>query len=222
MKDAEDEAFDELAKRQGHWGGGYQAKRAMAADKLQEPEREALKLALEALDIAQGMLADLRSQHQPKMLNAYTTIKEALAQPAHEPVTILPDGSAFGVMSFPLPDDHWLYAPNEYRDGEYEPIDLPKPILTHALSESVVAAVRYAVRGATMRGQETDFDPDALVQNAVYALCGPYTTTAAPSWVGLTDEELKKIWYDIKHLIGWYSFQESARATEAKLKERNS
>jgi len=36
MKDAEDEAFDELAKRQGHWGGGYQAKRAMAADKLQE------------------------------------------------------------------------------------------------------------------------------------------------------------------------------------------
>ena len=86
------------------------------------------------------------------------------------------DGSAFGVMSFPLPDDHWLYAPNQYRDGEYEPIDLPKPILTHALRDAVVAAVRYAVRGATMRGQETDFDPDALVQNAVYALCGPYTT----------------------------------------------
>jgi len=36
MKDAEDEAFDELAKRQGHWGGGYQAKRQMAADKSQE------------------------------------------------------------------------------------------------------------------------------------------------------------------------------------------
>ena len=34
MKDAEDEAFDELAKRQGHWGGGYQAKRQMAADKF--------------------------------------------------------------------------------------------------------------------------------------------------------------------------------------------
>jgi len=93
-----------------------------------------------------------------------------------EHVLILPDGSSFGVMSFPLPDDHWLYAPNEYKDGEYEPIDLPKPILTHALSDAVVAAVRYAVRGATMRGQETDFDPDALVQNAVYALCGPYAT----------------------------------------------
>jgi hypothetical protein len=79
-------------------------------------------------------------------------------------------------MSFPLPDDHWLYAPNEYRDGEHEPIDLPKPVLTRPFRDAVVAAVRYAVRGATMRGQETDFDPDALVQNAVYALCGPYTT----------------------------------------------
>ena len=34
MKDAEDEAFDELAKRQGSWGGGFQAKRAAAADKI--------------------------------------------------------------------------------------------------------------------------------------------------------------------------------------------
>jgi len=37
MKDAEDEAFDELAKRQGAWGGGFNAKRKAAADKLQEP-----------------------------------------------------------------------------------------------------------------------------------------------------------------------------------------
>jgi hypothetical protein len=37
MKTEEDEAFDDLAKRQGSWGGGYQAKRKMAADKLQEP-----------------------------------------------------------------------------------------------------------------------------------------------------------------------------------------
>jgi hypothetical protein len=37
MKDAEDEAFDDLAKKQGDWGGGFKAKQAMAADKLQEP-----------------------------------------------------------------------------------------------------------------------------------------------------------------------------------------
>ena len=34
MKTFEDEAFDELAKKQGMWGGGFQAKRAAAMDKL--------------------------------------------------------------------------------------------------------------------------------------------------------------------------------------------
>lgn len=30
----------------------------------------------------------------------------------------------------------------------------------------------------------------------------------------LTDEELKKIWYDVRNIMGWYSFQEIARAIE--------
>ena len=38
MKTPEDEAFDELAIRQGDWGGGFQAKRAAAADKLVEDQ----------------------------------------------------------------------------------------------------------------------------------------------------------------------------------------
>jgi hypothetical protein len=45
MRTEEDEAFDELAKRQGDWGGGFPAKRQMAADKLQEPyDQTALEL----------------------------------------------------------------------------------------------------------------------------------------------------------------------------------
>jgi hypothetical protein len=36
MRTEEDEAFDELARRQGMWGGGFPAKRAMAANKLLE------------------------------------------------------------------------------------------------------------------------------------------------------------------------------------------
>lgn len=36
MKTPEDEAFDELARKQGAWGSGFKAKRQMAADKLQE------------------------------------------------------------------------------------------------------------------------------------------------------------------------------------------
>ena len=45
MKSEEDEAFDELARKQGAWGGGFKAKQAMAADKLQEPyDQTALEL----------------------------------------------------------------------------------------------------------------------------------------------------------------------------------
>lgn len=92
--------------------------------------------------------------------------------------TILPDGSGFGILSLPLPKDHWIYKEREYEDGAIEPNDLPAPILTHALRQQVIAAIRYAVRSATNCGKEEDFDPDALVQNAVYALCGPYGSSA--------------------------------------------
>ena len=91
---------------------------------------------------------------------------------------ILPDGSGFGIMSFPLPKDHWLYKESEYEEGAVEPNDLPAPILTRSLRQQVIAAIRYAVRSTTMCGKVDDFDPDALVQNAVYALCGPYGKAA--------------------------------------------
>ena len=42
-------------------------------------------------------------------------------------------------------------------------------------------------------------------------------------FVGLTDEEMKKIWYAMQNIMGWYSFQEIARAIEAAhgIKEKN-
>lgn len=96
-------------------------------------------------------------------------------QPCDCGVTVLPDGSAFAVMSFPLPTDHWLTAPRvDGWDNERDcPPDTPRPIVDSAQREAVKAAIRWAVRGATMCGKEPDFDPDALVLNAAYALCGP-------------------------------------------------
>jgi hypothetical protein len=38
MKTPEDEAFDEIARRQGAWGGGYQAKRQMAKARVEEDD----------------------------------------------------------------------------------------------------------------------------------------------------------------------------------------
>ena len=38
--------------------------------------------------------------------------------------------------------------------------------------------------------------------------------TEPPQRKQLTDDEMKKIWYDMKSIMGWYSFQEIARAIE--------
>jgi len=38
MKTEEDEAFDDLAKKQGDWGGGFKAKRAMAKARIKDDD----------------------------------------------------------------------------------------------------------------------------------------------------------------------------------------
>lgn len=89
-------------------------------------------------------------------------------------ITELPDGSAFAVVSMPLPSDHWLYAPHNneppmpYRMGTENP---EREVWARMLRE----AGRYAVRTATMNGRESDFDPDALVQNLIVGFLGYWT-----------------------------------------------
>lgn len=103
------------------------------------------------------------------------------APPTFSDATILPDGSAFATASWPLPKDHWLYAPRgEWDNKRDEYAECPEPILNNSHKQAVRAAIKYAVRGATMCGQEMDFDPDAMVQNAVYALCGPANAAVLP------------------------------------------
>lgn len=89
-------------------------------------------------------------------------------------ITKLPDGSAFFTASFPLPKDHWLYAPgyNVPPMGHRLGVDSSH---RKEWQEKVIAAARYAVRASTMNGKITDFDPDAMVQNMVIGLLGYYT-----------------------------------------------
>lgn len=94
-----------------------------------------------------------------------------------ETTTILHNGSAFFTASLPLPKDHWLTAPDVpgWDSKRRTAPDTPHPFLNHTEHRGrVVEAMRWAIRGATMRGQIQDFDPDALVKNAVYAMCGPF------------------------------------------------
>lgn len=112
-----------------------------------------------------------------------------------EEVGRLPDDSGFAVISMPLPADHW----STQDDGKFEPPPMPFRMGTHEriivamndgrlrdFSESlsreqcadrIRAAGRYAYRAATMKGKETDLDPDALIQNLVVGLLGYWTDT---------------------------------------------
>ena len=75
---------------------GYESKRAAAQDKLDSMEHEALKLALKVLEDLPGFRADID--------NAITAIKEALAQPAQEPVAYLCKPDQHGLFNPPTPD----------------------------------------------------------------------------------------------------------------------
>jgi len=92
-------------------------------------------------------------------------------------VTILPDGSAFAVLSFPLPKDHWLYKATD--DGFTAPPPMPWRMGSgderNAVADKIRAAARYAIQASTMRGQDEDFDPDAMVQNFVVGMLGYWT-----------------------------------------------
>ena len=63
-----------------------------------------------------------------------------------------------------------------------------------------------------------EFDPSEFATSEVTPL---YIAPPKRKWVGLTDEEMKKTWYETKNIMGWYSFEEIARLIEAKLKEKN-
>lgn len=103
---------------------------------------------------------------------------------------ILPDGSAVALASYPLSKDHWLFAPREYVPGADEPVELPSPCIERSAEnyERAKLAIRYAIRGATMCGKDPDFDPDALVQNALYALLGPYPSLSLAEYNAIKDQ----------------------------------
>ena len=86
-------------------------------------------------------------------------------------VTKLPDGSAFAVVSMPLPETHWIYEETGEPPAPWN--DAP-PTARREIQADIQAALRYAIKGATMNGRETDFDPDALVQNMMVGLFGYY------------------------------------------------
>lgn len=88
---------------------------------------------------------------------------------------VLPDGSAFATAKMPLPEDHWLYQKVEDVEPAFPtPGNRDTPSRLRVV-EQVRAAAQQAIRGATLNGRDTDYDPDALVQNLIVALLGPWS-----------------------------------------------
>lgn len=90
---------------------------------------------------------------------------------------ILPDGSAFGVLSMPLPEDHWLYQRDEHGFTGPPPMTFRMEAgeAREQMAERIREAAKWAIRASTMCGRDEDFDPDAMVQNMVVGLLGYHT-----------------------------------------------
>ena len=122
-------------------------------------------------------------------------------------VGILPDGSGFATISLPLKDTHWIYGkelgdeydapPMPFRMGTGDlaslliqshhnpnmPFHIGPPIrmTKEDFAAKIREAGRYAVRSATMKGKDMDFDPDALVQNLIVGMLGYWTDNGLTS-----------------------------------------
>lgn len=104
----------------------------------------------------------------------------------------LPDGSGFATMSMPLPKDHWMLAdapntpPMPFRLGTDESGRnlLPRIESREEFARKIRMAARYAIRASTMNGRDTDFDPDAMVQNFVVGMLGYWTRNGLSSLDG--------------------------------------
>ena len=85
----------------------------------------------------------------------------------------LPDGSGAFVASFPLPKTHWIFV--EGREEPPAPMRIGIGWARTERAKFIEAAARYAIRASTANGKETDFDPDAMVQNMIVGLLGYWT-----------------------------------------------
>jgi hypothetical protein len=100
---------------------------------------------------------------------------------------------------------NWIYEAD--KDGFTKPPPMPFRMGTddprrQQFSEMIRAAARYAIQASTMRGRDTDFDPDAMVLNFVVGMLGYHTPDGLngeawgnpdpvpPLWPGTHDERI--------------------------------
>lgn len=233
MKTEEDEAFDDLAKKQGSWGGGFPAKRAMAADKF---------IAAEERKVGEryGYVPKL---HPSEWMNDHNEDNlDMVAQPAQEPSATRPCRSCNGTGERWTGIDEAPTSICKPCDGTGQ-IALAQPVQERCCyhdSDCAVHNMPAYPAGACDCTQQFKFwsvtgkyERQAFASLAsAEAYCKGLNTTHPEGnyivcpllempalkrpWVGLTDDELADLWY--KESLDWMEF---ARAHETALKEKN-
>jgi hypothetical protein len=77
------------------------------------------------------------------------------------------------------------------------------------------ALAEHAMRETQRLGQEIEQEPVFTYEQVKAHIQVAMMSTTPPQRKPLTDEQMKKSWYAMQNIMGWYSFQEIARAIEA-------
>ena len=226
MKDAEDEAFEEIERRQGAWGGGFTAKRKMAADKLQEPlneaairadERNKCETAIEEL-LPDADRSDCAAAIRKRGLTTHCQCEACKNGNIHDSDCAVHNGPAYPAG----PCDCSLAAlaqpaQKPVANSFEEYCQTLHPLWNTHISRTYAEQFFMAGQAAQPAQEPTGM---LHITRLDKWLDASLKKRKQREWVGLTDEEIGDAYVAWDDTDG-ASFADFARAIEAKLKEKN-
>ena len=181
--------------------------------------KEAMKLALEALEVATTPLA----RDRQVVLRAQAALREVLAEQPAQQQQCMEHGECFGgECIYPAPQPAQQQEPSEYVqkviDALYEnsdPVSVEAAELLEQMTqqqEPVAYVYEREIDGFGLR-KDVKFLKPVEVGSDLYT-----SPPASKPWVGLTDQEIEDLWNHHEPRFDFYSF---SCDIEAKLKEKN-
>jgi len=245
MKDAEDEAFEDIDRRQRWWGSGFQAKRAAAANKLQDgkcklcvdgcaacdaraqPAQEPVALVIDGV-LVKSALPEKYTGHlyttppQPEQKPVAWAIydKRGGSKSLHWPENHSPDGDATKFDAVPL----YTAPPQPAQEPPSEWAGIKAVLDEYGLQAiDFVADFKAALAQPAQeswREFASDYERgfiDGMQKQAQSSVDKAVNQMAQRKWVGLTDEGIAGLWTS---RVSWTN-NNFARAIEQALKEKN-
>jgi hypothetical protein len=204
MKTPEDEAFDELAKKQGMWGGGFHAKKAMAVDKCQG-------MNCQKSDVNPEHSLECEAEHAATIAGGYFV---KTTQPVQEP------DWKDQYEKQKRRAEMWI-AKYEKDIGQLERV---KPIHAEPAQEPVLWGVKSSNGKFSPYAYWAKKDAERIAASShVGSVAAPlYTTPPQRPWVGLTDGEILA-WVKTAPALDTAEAEwlHVVRAAEQSLKEKN-